>query len=294
MKRIVKRSPYVIALPALAAVTWLLIGSLTAALPLPWGGGGSEARAAVLEGGTFGPVGVLPAYPAAAGGTPVINFQGRLTNPATGLPVANGDYSVTFRIYDAATAGNNLWTETQATVAVSGGLFSVMLGSVTPLPTSLFSGAGSRFLETQVAADPPMTPRLQFGHVPYAFQADQAGLAEGLQAATGATLTDNGAGAFIANQSLQVQGALSVSGAIAMGYEQVVVPAAFHSGGFTETRTATCPAGKVVISGGVSIDNLVGARVVQSYPSSASSWTATASGSDSAFAPYAICARMAP
>jgi hypothetical protein len=49
-----------------------------------------------------------------------------------------------------------------------------MLGSVKPLSATVFDST-SRYLGVQVGADPEMTPRLQFGYVPYAFQAEQAG-----------------------------------------------------------------------------------------------------------------------
>ena len=45
---------------------------------------------------------------------------------------------------------------------------------MTTLRASDFDGT-ARYLEVKVGADPAMTPRLQFGYVPYAFQAEQAG-----------------------------------------------------------------------------------------------------------------------
>ena len=167
--------------------TLLLVGFVLAAalmgaaalfsevLSPPWSAGGpaAEARTAVLSGGKFAPVAEPPGFHAPGGGSPLVNFQGTLTNPSTGLPVANGSYSITFRIFDAASGGNNLWSETQS-VAVSGALLNVLLGSVTPLTASVFDGT-ARYLEVQVSPDLAMTPRLQFGYVPYAFQAEQAG-----------------------------------------------------------------------------------------------------------------------
>ena len=60
-----------------------------------------------------------------------MTFQGFLTDNA-GLPLT-GQYDLTFRICDANAGGNVLWTEDQAGVDVDNGLFSVVLGSVTPI-----------------------------------------------------------------------------------------------------------------------------------------------------------------
>jgi hypothetical protein len=48
----------------------------------------------------------------------LINFQSQLADSA-GSPVANGNYSVVFIIWNAAVGGVPVWTETQ-NVAVSG------------------------------------------------------------------------------------------------------------------------------------------------------------------------------
>ncbi|KXK58036.1 MAG: hypothetical protein IPM61_06415 [Chlorobi bacterium] len=61
-----------------------------------------------------------------------ISFQGLATNAGTTTPVADGQYSVAFRLYESATGGSAVWTENQ-TVNVMRGLFNVNLGSVTPL-----------------------------------------------------------------------------------------------------------------------------------------------------------------
>jgi hypothetical protein len=83
--------------------------------------------------------------------------------------VANGNYSIKFRIYDAATGGTLQWEETQ-TVAVSGSVFSVQLGSVIPLAGGVFAGE-PRYLEVQVGTDPALSPRQRFTTVPYAVNA---------------------------------------------------------------------------------------------------------------------------
>lgn len=97
----------------------------------------------------------------------LINYQGRLTN-ADGTPVSNGNYSVVFTIYDAASGGSSKWTETRS-VATSSGLFAILLGSVNPISDSVFRGT-SRFLGTRIGADPEMTPRTAIVTVPNAFR----------------------------------------------------------------------------------------------------------------------------
>ena len=68
-----------------------------------------------------------------------INYQGKLTN-SSNAAVADGVYHMTFRLYTSPTAATttNIWEEDRSTelgdrVTVTNGLFSVMLGSSTPL-----------------------------------------------------------------------------------------------------------------------------------------------------------------
>src|SRR3990172_4580120 len=75
----------------------------------------------------------------------LINFQGRLTD-ASGNPVTDGAHSVTFRLFDVPSGGAALWTEA-ATPTTSGGLFTHLLGSITPFPTqTLFQDHDSLYL----------------------------------------------------------------------------------------------------------------------------------------------------
>jgi hypothetical protein len=118
--------------------------------------------------------GALPLRaPAAAGtSTGTIAYQGRLAD-ANGSPLT-GTYNMIFRLYDAATGGTPLWTEQWTGsngVKVSDGLFNVMLGSLTPIPTSLVTDHSSLFLGITVGTDDEMTPRVQLGTVPFAVQA---------------------------------------------------------------------------------------------------------------------------
>jgi hypothetical protein len=64
-----------------------------------------------------------------------INYQGFLTDQKTGAPV-NANVSVTFALYDAASGGVALYTETQ-TLAAASGVINAQIGSVTPFPATL-------------------------------------------------------------------------------------------------------------------------------------------------------------
>ena len=97
-----------------------------------------------------------------------IGFQGKLLDTANNP--RNESVDMTFRIFDAPTAGTELWSETQSAVVVNNGVFTVQLGSVSALGAGLFSGA-SAYLEVQVAPDSAMTPRQQLLMTPYAFRA---------------------------------------------------------------------------------------------------------------------------
>lgn len=122
-----------------------------------------------------------------------MNFQGELTDPGTGDPVADGSYSIRFSIWDLESLGSEQWNETQ-NVTVSGGLFSVLLGSVTPVTASVFAES-PRYLEVKVGADPALSPRQQFVTVPYAFHAVNAWALDGNSGTTAGTdvlgTTDN-------------------------------------------------------------------------------------------------------
>ncbi len=98
-----------------------------------------------------------------------LRYQGVLTNTSGSL--LTGSFNLTFRIYDTQTTGNLLWSETQPNVSVSRGLFSVSLGSVTPL-NLLFDRP--YWLSIKVGTDGEMVPRQALTSVPYALRAATA------------------------------------------------------------------------------------------------------------------------
>ncbi len=120
----------------------------------------------------------------AAIATPRLQYQGQLLDPATGQPVVNGEYSMTFRLYNGSTGGTALWT-TALSINTTDGLFTTLL-AVEP---NLFNSQ-DLYLSVQVGADPEAAPRQPVAYVGYAFRADRAGLADNATAAQQATNAD--------------------------------------------------------------------------------------------------------
>jgi hypothetical protein len=98
----------------------------------------------------------------------LIAFSGRLADQS-GIPLADASYSVTFRIYDAPQGGNQLWEETDQ-VCLSGGVFTVILGGLSPL--NLTFGA-DYWISIALGDGDEMQPRFELCAVPYALNADR-------------------------------------------------------------------------------------------------------------------------
>ncbi len=105
-----------------------------------------------------------------------LNFQARLLS-ASGSIVPDGNYSITFNIYEDLVGGSSLWTETwnsgTAQVSVKAGYLSVYLGTHTSFPDLDWSD--DKFLTMNVNGDGEMSPRLKLTAVPFAFSAEQLG-----------------------------------------------------------------------------------------------------------------------
>jgi hypothetical protein len=87
-----------------------------------------------------------------------LTYQGRLTD-ASGNPVADGTYSLTFRLFNSLTGGTALWTDQFSSVQTKGGLFSVVLGSQATLDLGSFDDT-TLYLQIQVGLALPLTPRV--------------------------------------------------------------------------------------------------------------------------------------
>ncbi len=98
---------------------------------------------------------------------PTLNYQGYLTTNPGGTPV-NSTVGMTFKFYNAASAGALLHTESQPSVVVTNGNFNVLLGSPTPI---LLPFDVPYWLSVTITGDPEMSPRQPLASSPYAFRA---------------------------------------------------------------------------------------------------------------------------
>jgi len=108
-----------------------------------------------------------------------LSYQGVLTD-SSGNPKPDNIYSITFRMYDGAVGGIVLWTEVKS-LQVKRGLFTTILGDLTPLPDSLQFDR-PYWLSLQVASEPELAPRLPLtavGYSLYSLKADTARYALG-------------------------------------------------------------------------------------------------------------------
>jgi hypothetical protein len=122
-------------------------------------------------------------------------YQGILAD-AEGILVPDGAYSITFKLYDLASGGAALWSETQS-VTVLKGVFSVALGNTTALTLAFDK---QYWIATKVGADPEMTPRVILTASPYALNAQKlAGIAVNTLPTANALLPLDASGQFPAS-----------------------------------------------------------------------------------------------
>jgi hypothetical protein len=108
---------------------------------------------------------------------PLISYQGRLTQTASGADV-NGTVTLVFRLYTIAEGGTPLWTEIKD-VTIQEGLFTTQLGDTTALPSAIFNGQ-ELWLGIKVGTDPETSPRQQLNAVAYALYSNNANLLDGM------------------------------------------------------------------------------------------------------------------
>lgn len=92
-----------------------------------------------------------------------LSIQGTIQR-ASGANLDDGDYAMTFRLYESATGGTVVWSETQDAVEVLGGVYSTLLGKSNPL-TAAFDK--TYYLGVSVNNGAEMVPRIQLTASPY-------------------------------------------------------------------------------------------------------------------------------
>ena len=127
------------------------------------------------------------AMPAVAQSIPgTMNYQGRLTDNTPNQTPVNTTVGMEFRIFASQTGSDLLWTETWPAVSVTQGLFSVMLGTSTPIPPQIFAGGVDRWLEIVVNGG-ALAPRQRIGSVGYAGRAETCADSDRLGGASAAS-----------------------------------------------------------------------------------------------------------
>ena len=105
-----------------------------------------------------------------------IKYQG-VARDAAGNTINNGTLIVFFEIHDVSPTGTVIYSETHNGVVTNQfGLFSVSIGSVTPIGPTVFAG-GNEYLEVSIDFGSGMTSMgtSQMLSVPYAIYADSCG-----------------------------------------------------------------------------------------------------------------------
>ncbi len=194
-----------------------------------------------------------------------INYVAELKD-ASGFPVANDSYNARFKLYTVAEGGAPIWTETRcfgsscdgtgtdSRVSITGGIFSVMLGSLQSLVSvdfnqTLYLGVEIGSTSTVPVWDGEMTPRKKVGAVPSAFNADKLdGLdssaffsLEAWQATTTDALSEGSANIYYTDS--RARNALS-SGSAALSYANstgqfTIAEASETASGIVSTGTQT-------------------------------------------------------
>jgi hypothetical protein len=196
----------------------------------------------------------------------MLNYQGYLADAADSAAVTD-TLQMTFRLYDVEIGGSELWSEDHTEVPVTGGLFSVLLGEVTPFPGGLFDGS-TLWLQTEVGAEvlSPRKPLVSTAYSRRAQTADHAVYADtavysqtdGDWIISGndlySAVTGNvGIGDMTPSEKLDVNGNINVAGKVMYASPRthyfVVGGEAFHPGENVDYRNTYGNGGAYMVTG---------------------------------------------
>ena len=172
-----------------------------------------------------------------------INYQGILTQ-SNGAVVTDGNYNLTFNLYTALANGTKLWSETQSVVVVKG-IFSVVLGSVTPISLPFNK---QYYLGITVGTGSELTPRIQLTSSAYSFHAAGADSITGKSTITSTNIAGG--------QVVKSINALKDSVTIAAGTNVSITP----SGNTLTIAASASPIG----NNSITSSNIAGGQVVKS------------------------------
>ncbi len=134
---------------------------------------------------------------------PTISYQGMLQNNGAAV---NGTDTLKIQIYNSASGGSSLYTESQV-VTVVNGIFNVAIGSVTPL-LPVLDFTKQYYLAVSINGGPELSPRSEVSFAPYAFHAlnsDTASIAKT------ATIANGLSGPFVSSLN-GFSGAFTIAG----------------------------------------------------------------------------------
>lgn len=97
-----------------------------------------------------------------------LNIHGKLLN--NGGSPQTGTFSMNFSIYDVASGGANIYTQTQSVTTDENGIYTLILSGLTGVNFSQ-----QTYLEIQVESDSPMTPRINITSTPSALAPEAGG-----------------------------------------------------------------------------------------------------------------------
>ena len=113
-------------------------------------------------------------FGACAGLVPEFSYQGRLLDDS-GEPVADGDYEMTISIYQVATGGTEVFSQTQ-TIPVENGLFTTAVGPAEDMDPEIFSQP--TWMEVAVEGE-VLAPRQRLQGSPFAFSLASGAVVQG-------------------------------------------------------------------------------------------------------------------
>ncbi len=188
-----------------------------------------------------------------------ISFQGILKDN-NGDVVTDGSYAMEFQLFDAISSGTSVWgPELHNSVSTTDGLYSVILGSITPFTTAV-AFDGGYFLQIKVGAE-VLTPRIALNGSPYAFTARSIVGSDNIVPATG----NVGIGTTTPTTELEVVGTVTATEFVGGGAGLTGLPSSpwtgtsniSYSGGNVGIGTNT-PTSTLDVSGTITVKDIVG------------------------------------